>query len=76
MNSQAELVVSFRMEQRREGVEGDKIERRGFVTLREKIIELLTEAVKRGTRKNLDKDGKQLLQLLLIAVCSVDLIHS
>lgn len=40
------------MGERREGVEDDtKIEPRGFVTLRGQIIELLTEAVKKGKRK-------------------------
>lgn len=31
---------------------------------------------RRGKRKNLDKDNKQPLQLTLIAICSVDFIHS
>lgn len=77
MNNQAELVMSSWMGERRERVEDDtKIEPRGFVTLRGQIIELLTEAVKRGKRKNLDKDNKQPLQLMLIGICSVDFIHS
>lgn len=51
-NNQAELVISSWMGERREGVEdGTKIEPRGFVTLRGQIIELLTEAVKKGKRK-------------------------
>ena len=76
-NNHAELVMSSWMGERRESVEDDtEIEPRGFVTLRGQIIELLTEAVKRGKRKNLVKDNKQPLQIMLIGICSVDFIHS
>jgi len=69
--------MSSWMGQRGERVEDDtKIEPRGFVTLRGQILELLTEAVKRGKMKNLEKDNKQPLQLMLIGICSVDFTHS